>query len=91
MPEYRMMFPAPRRATVGFTPAARMVIPAMPVPMPNVLAWGTVNAPRTRGRFRVRDIIASNSGSEIMLKVLALAMHNDVPVERKRRVGKEPG
>jgi hypothetical protein len=39
----------------------------------------------------VRDMRASNSGSEIMLKVLALAVQRNVPVETKRRVGREVG
>lgn len=66
-------------------------MPVIPVVIPNVFACSRVSALRTRGLFRVRDIIASNSGSESMLKVFALAMQRRVPVERKRRVGREPG
>ena len=84
------MFPAPRIATTGLI-AERILTPAIDVAIPNVLAWFTVSALRTRGRFRVRDIIASNCGSAIMLKVFALAMQRNVPVERKRSVGREAG
>jgi hypothetical protein len=34
---------------------------------------------------------ASNSGSEIILNVFALATQRSVPDERKRRVGREAG
>lgn len=48
---------------MGLTPADRIVNPAIPVPIPNVFACVGVKAFRTRGRFLVRDIMASNSGS----------------------------
>jgi hypothetical protein len=45
--------------------------------------------PLTRGRLRVRLIIASHFGSYSILKAFALAAHNDVPVVRKRSVSVE--
>ena len=80
------MLLAPRTAVVGFTPYQRSPVPKMAVTIAKTMALRGRIRPRTNGRFRVRDILASCAGSKSMFRVFALAIVLKVPVVRKRRV-----
>lgn len=83
---YKPMLVAPKTAVVGLTPTQRMPVPARPVRIANSRAERGESRPRTRGRLRVRDILASCAGSKSMLRALAEATVAKVPVVRKARV-----
>lgn len=71
---------------MGFTPKYSAAEPAAPLMMAKRRAPRVDINPRTKGRFRVRDIMASHLGSYSMLKAFADAAHSAVPVVRNRRV-----
>ena len=71
---------------MGLTPNQRLPVPINPATVANMNAPRFPIRPRTIGRLRVRVILASYSGSSIMLRALAEAAHNAVPVVKKTRV-----
>ena len=72
----------PRQDVVGLTPYQSVPAPKRPVTRAKSAAARWDTRPRTRGRLRVRLILASYEGSNSIFKVLAEAMVRKVPPVR---------
>ena len=76
------MLNAPRPATVGLTPNHKASVPVAAQTPANTTACRPDKSPRTKGRFRVRDICASYAGSIYMFSAFADAEAKVVPMVR---------